>query len=95
MEPISYIRECLVREMRASEVHKVTSFRVQRTREDGKQQEVDVKILDAGETVNPSYRFSCEARGEDGTFATGNPAESVATAIDLVHWSELDKEEPT
>jgi hypothetical protein len=78
--------------LRDSELFQVTTFHAHRTRKDGILQEVTIEILDAGESADPRYRFQCNARGDDGRSATGNPEATVDTVISVVHWAELDRD---
>ena len=84
------IISCLKQEADFTEVYHKTSFHCIRTDKKGKEQEVEVHILDAGPDVNPSFRYSCVARSEDGKIATGNPNSSIALILMHVHWEHLD-----
>jgi len=67
----------------------IMEFTGYRHREDGEVQRVSVQILDMG-TERPELRYHVKAVGEDGKIATGNAAESIATAILITHWQALD-----
>ena len=49
---------------------------------------ISVTILDAG-PKRPQLRYSVKATTEDGRRATGNPAESIDLALDIVHWQDV------
>lgn len=71
------------------EITHITHFRCFRERQDGGRiQEVTVTIHDAGPEKG-DLRYTVVATSEDGSRATGNPAESVHMALGLVHWGDL------
>ncbi|MHC4538052.1 MAG: hypothetical protein ACYS6K_29335 [Planctomycetota bacterium] len=80
----------LKQEANFSEVYQKTSFHCIRTDKNCIRQEVEVNILDAGPDVNPSFRYFCVAKSEDGKVATGNPDSSIALVLMHVHWNNLD-----
>jgi hypothetical protein len=69
--------------------HVVETFKVSRTTKSGDTQKVQVQILDSAD-VNPGYRYNCVATTEDGITAMGNGADTIETAIAIVHWQDLD-----
>lgn len=73
-----------------SEVYHKTGFHCVRKDKGGKEQEVEVDILDAGPDVNPTFRYSCIAKSKDGKTATGNPDSSIPVVLMHVNWDNLD-----
>ena len=49
---------------------------------------IAVTILDAG-PAGARNRYCVKATTEDGRKASGNAAESISTALSIVHWSEI------
>jgi hypothetical protein len=74
---------------RFSEAYHVTTFECYRETKDGRNQRVEVRVLDAGPEA-AKLRYSVYATSEDGKAATGNSAETVELAMALVHWGNLD-----
>jgi hypothetical protein len=73
------------------EAYEVRTFQCYRHSQDGSVQEVEVKIMDAGPDVDAGVRYSVVATSEDGKTASGNSAESIQTALAILHWYELDR----
>jgi hypothetical protein len=74
---------------RAFEAYHVSEYVLHREKKGGATQTVTVKVFDGG-PERRDLRYHAEAHGDDGTFATGNAAESVDLALAIVHWDELD-----
>lgn len=70
--------------------HVISRFIFLRNAKDGHIQEVSVEILDAGPDANPSMRFHCRVRDDDGRTAAGNPDSSIEYALMHMHWEQLD-----
>ena len=71
----------------AAEAYQVWTFRLYRRTQEGRPQNVNVTVLDAGpEAPN---RYSIHAEAEDGRSASGNPDESLDAALAAVHWTDL------
>jgi hypothetical protein len=70
------------------EAHHVQTFRAYRNSKSRGVQQVTIEILDAG-PEKPNNRYQCIATAGDKS-AAGNSAESISTAIALVHWWSLD-----
>lgn len=83
------ILECLKRVAGISDAYLRREFTVFRETQDGDLQEVTVVVLDAGPS-RKGARFHVFATTEDGGRASGNPAESLDSALAIVHWSDLD-----
>ena len=49
---------------------------------------IAVTILDAGPTDSRN-RYSVKATTEDGRKARGNAADSISTALSIVHWGDI------
>lgn len=75
-----------------SEVRRVHHFRFHRERSDGRFQTVDVEITEAGLDVGRN-RWAVVATPDIGQVATGNPEADLSTALALVHWDALDRDE--
>ena len=75
------------------EVYEKTEFSCYRTRKDGSMQNVTVTILDAGINSPANLRYHVHAEADDGAKATGNPENSIETALSIVHWGDLDRRE--
>ena len=91
MDPLSTMK--ILREMgKMKEVAHVTTFKCYRDIRGVGLKEVTVEILDHGPEVGVT-RYICNATTEDGTTATGNGADSIDTAIAIVHWGDLDRKE--
>ena len=82
------MRRVLSETIGLDEVRHVTTFKAVRGDD-----RVIVEIEDAGSDVDPSMRFRCYAKPEDGgrRFATGNPAETAEMAMIITQWGNLDK----
>jgi hypothetical protein len=73
------------------EVYQVLSiFQFLRNAKNGNTQTVTVKILDAGQNIDPNFRYQCFATSDDGRTATGNPDSSIEDALTCMHWEHLD-----
>jgi len=73
------------------EVYKKTTFTGYRHSNGDGEQKVEVEILDAGQSGGRN-RYHCKATAVDsGKVATGNADSSLQTALNILHWSELDK----
>lgn len=75
-----------------TEAYHVTTFKGYRKSgpQVGDIQEVTVEIWDAGPERRAS-RYMILAVSEGGKVASGNPVDSIETALALVHWADLDK----
>jgi hypothetical protein len=73
-----------------SEVYHKTTFKCYRNAKKGGMQEVLVEVLDGG-PENQTTRYSVIATTPDGKRASGNSSSSIAAAIAMVHWWNLDK----
>ena len=73
------------------EVYQKTDFSCCRTRKDGSMQNVTVTILDAGINSPANLRYHVHAEADDGATATGNPENSIESALSNVHWGDLDR----
>ena len=45
-------------------------------------------ILDGGPRL-PSHRYWVKTTAEDGREASGDPAETIETALQIVHWNKI------
>lgn len=91
MEPLSTMK--ILREMtKMREIAHVSTFRCYREIRGVGMKQVTVEILDHGPEAGV-VRYSCNATTEDGTKATGNPADSIETVIATVHWGDLDRKD--
>lgn len=61
-------------------------------RPDGTTTKVTVTVYDRGLNAAADYRYHVDAVTEEGARATGNPAESIESALAMVHWHNLDRE---
>ena len=50
--------------------------------------ETAITILDGGPRL-PSHRYWAKATAEDGREASGDPAETIETALQIVHWNKI------
>ena len=75
------------------EVYGKTEFSCYRTHKDGSIQNVTVTILDAGINSPANLRYHVHAEADDGATATGNPENSIESALSIVHWGDLDRRE--
>ena len=50
--------------------------------------ETAVTILAGGPWL-PSHRYWVKATAEDGREASGDPAETIETALQIVHWNKI------
>ena len=73
------------------EVYSLRQFLCYREAKSGHMQEVAVQIWDAGPFMDKGMRYHCYAKTDDGKSATGNPADTIHTAMSLVHWGNLDR----
>lgn len=74
------------------EAYHVTTFQCYRNRKDGTPQKITVEIHDSGNNESPGPgRYSCVAKSEDGTAASGNSSDTIQAALAQVHWYKLDK----
>lgn len=89
IEDTDQILAALRRGMKTNGGAQVRHYRFDRTTEDGRVQEVDVEIHDAGAT-SPTNRFQVMAYGSDGASCSGNAEEKLETAIAVAHWFALD-----
>ena len=78
---------------RFSEIYLRHEFKAYRRTRDGRDQAVTIEVLDAGPGHSYS-RFQVYATAEDGATAAGNPDASIAAAIAVVHWGDLDTPRP-
>ncbi len=46
-------------------------------------------ILDGGPRRDPLTRYCVRATAEDGRKASGNNAETIKTALEIVNWAEI------
>lgn len=86
------------------EVYHITSFKCYRRAKNHEPshavfpdntQEIRVDIIDMGPDANPKYRYNCIAtapqdEGFEDLVATGNGADTIEMALELVHWGNLD-----
>ena len=54
--------------------------------------EIAITIFDGGGHRDPLNRYYVRATAEDGREASGNPADTVETALQIVHWNEIGLE---
>lgn len=74
-------------------VYEKIEFSCYRTHKDGSVQNVTVTILDAGINSPANLRYHVHAEADDGATATGNPENSIESALSNVHWGDLDRRE--
>ena len=79
-----------VRDYVGGGVYRKIEFVSYRETQDGRDQEIAITILDAGPNSPARLRYQCKARSDDGKHASGNPSESLETALTMVRWGELD-----
>lgn len=77
----------IMKAAKAFEGYSVSTIRLYRNRKDGSVQTVTVEVLDAG--PDQQNRFHVYAKSDDGKSATGNPADTLETALAIVHWGNL------
>lgn len=73
-----------------SEIYQLTTFKCYRDLKGGGAQRITLEIFDRG-PAHPATRYHVVATREDGKYATGNPSDSLADALRLVHWWVLDQ----
>lgn len=88
IEDTDQILAALRKAMKTNGGAQVRHYRFDRTTEDGRVQEVDVEIRDAG--AASTNRFQVMAYGSDGASCSGNAEEKLETAIAVAHWFALD-----
>lgn len=75
------------------ELYHVTTLKGQRLDKQGGRVEVVIEIEDWGPSLPGGlHRFQVSAHDNYGRTAVGNGGADLATAIALVHWTDLDKE---
>jgi len=86
-------RDTVAKELKARGFHsfgQVTTFKGYRPDASGEQRRVTVEVW---ETLNDDMpRYWIEARDEDGREATGNGNDSLALALQTLHWQDLDRD---
>ena len=71
------------------ELYQLTTYRGYREREADRIQEITVEIRDGG--PGDASRYRVEVTGDDGKKASGNAADSIRSALAIIHWEELDR----
>lgn len=72
----------------AAQVHTFVAYR---STEDGGEEKVTVEVIDRGpEAISTPGRYSCSVTNGEQS-ASGNTADTIAEAIFIVHWSDLNK----
>ncbi len=88
MEPLNLLPMLIDTGM--NEAYVEHRFYCWRKRTDGADQQITVRVLEAGEDSGlPRYRVIAES--EDGKHASGNSHDDVRVALAFVHWHTLDK----
>jgi len=71
-----------------SEVAQVTTFKGYRTNKQGETKAVTIEVYDSG--LGDLSRYLVQATDEDGRMAIGNAQTHIETAINQLHWWDLD-----
>lgn len=88
-DPLSQL-ESLKKWGKLSELYHVTTYQGVRPRADGYEEEVTIKIYDAGPNNQPVGQYFIEVEAESGKTARCNITDGLDAAIATVHWADLD-----